>query len=121
MRPILSSLALAVAIWFAIGDARPLAAAPVGAVTTPGVATLRKCRDFIVMVDCKEFNRIAIPVLVRVGDGFEVVFSSNIKIFTFVVRSIDLADGACRLADVTRPEEDAAADLLLVGSCAAAP
>lgn len=82
---------------------------------------LRKCRDFLITVTCKDFNHIDIPGRIRVGDSFEVIFSSNIKSFTFTVRSIDLTDGTCRLSDVAFPEEDPAADQLVAESCAPAP
>ena len=60
----------------------------VDAVTTPGSATLTKCRDWLVYSSCSTYHRIALPERVAVGDKFKLKYGSNPKVFMFDVSGI---------------------------------
>jgi hypothetical protein len=93
-------------------------------VETPGLAVLRKCRDWGMFKHCKDFNRIAIPGTIRIGDAFDVYFSSNNKDFRFVVRDIVMIGDECRLFDeIANPQRDPnmPVDTLIVQPCTPLP
>lgn len=104
-----------------VANATHVASHP-AAVETPGLAQLRKCRDWIMFERCKLFNRIEIPETIHIGDEFEVFFSSNNKTFRFRVKDILLVGDECRIFDeVANPDHDPdlPVDTLIASPCTA--
>jgi hypothetical protein len=67
------------------------------AVSTPGTATLKLCRSWILWESCREYGKVAVPGEITVGVTFPIDFGSNPKTINFTVKSITHDAGECRI------------------------
>jgi hypothetical protein len=89
------------------------------AIDTPGRATLRICRNWVMYNTCNEYGRVFVPNRIAVGDQLVLEFGSNPKSMSFPVKLIQFANGICTLyADPPGPDMDEATlDRLTVAPC----
>jgi hypothetical protein len=89
------------------------------AVETPGRATLRACRNWVMYNSCNEYGRVDVPKRIALGDELFLEFGSNPKSMSFPVKLIQFAHGVCTLyADLLGPDVDEAKlDRLTIAPC----
>ena len=95
--------------------ARPAAADPVNAVTTPGSGSLTVCRSWVVYNSCDE-HKVTLPSQVSIGDDIKLTYGSNAKTYTFHVVQIRREGSVCTiLSDASGGREDG--ERLDIGAC----
>ncbi len=78
-------------------------------VETGGFGTLHKCRSWLVLHTCNDYDHVAVPERISLGDQLDITFGSNLKEYFFPVARIALDRDSCTLyseKDGTREDAD---------------
>ncbi len=67
----------------------------VSAISTSGSGTLVMCRSWLLFHSCRDYNNVALPGRIVVGDQLPLEFGSNPKGYTFPVGRIIHAGAGC--------------------------
>ncbi|HYM73798.1 MAG TPA: hypothetical protein VET89_12510 [Stellaceae bacterium] len=86
---------VALALLVLVAAAALAASDDLKAIETAGTGTLTMCRNWIAFRSCRDYQNIALPAHIAIGDTVELEFGSNPKQYDFPVVRILRSDTKC--------------------------